>query len=231
MTLADILARTPLFSGLDADSCAKIATQARLKTCARGTDLFAAGDPAQAYFLVLSGWIKLYRLSRDGGEAVIHICPPGESFAEAAIFSPTGIYPVSAQAIEDSTVLEIPRQQLADMIRADGNLALSMLGSISARQKLLVQQIEQMTARSAAQRLGAFLLRLCAGTAGNSATVNLPYDKSLVARRLNIQPETFSRALARLKPCGVAVRKSVITIADRAALAHYCEYDERDRPC
>jgi CRP-like cAMP-binding protein len=128
-------------------------------------------------------------------------------------------------------VLEIPRQLLADMIRADGNLALAMLGSISARQRLLVQQIEQVTARNAAQRIGSFLLRLCSGEPGNKATVSLPYDKSLVAKRLNIQPETFSRALGRLKSRGVGVKKRVITIADREALARYCEYDERDRPC
>lgn len=231
MDLVDSLKRAPLFSGLDSNTLAFFVQNSHKKQYGRGKDLFTMGDKATAFFFVIDGWIKLYRLSREGSEVIINVFAPGETFAEAAVFSPMQKYPVSAQAIEDSSILEIPRQLFVDKIREDSNLALMMLGSISARQRLLVQQIEQITARTASQRIGIFLLRLCPLSKKNVATVSLPYDKSLIARRLNIQPETFSRALAQLKPCGVSMDKREITIRDVAKLAEYCDLDERDSPC
>ena len=120
---------------------------------------------------------------------------------------------------------------LVQKIRENSELALMMLGSISARQRLLVQQIEQLTAKTAPQRIGTFLLRLCPPNMTKDVSVQLPYDKSLIARRLNIQPETFSRALTQLKPYGVSMNKREITIHDIEKLVDFCDLDDRDRPC
>jgi CRP/FNR family transcriptional regulator, dissimilatory nitrate respiration regulator len=230
MNLPLALRRAPLFSGLDAENINYFASHGHVKNYTKGSDLFAMGDRAEAFFFILDGWIKLYRMTREGEEVIINVFAPGETFAEAAVFSPLQRYPVNAQAVEDTTVLEIPRQLFVDKIRENSDLALMMLGSISARQRLLVQQIEQLTAKNAPQRIGTFLLRLCPAQQKKNVIVNLPYDKSLIARRLNIQPETFSRALTQLKPHGVSMAKRQITIKDTDHLADFCDLDDRDRP-
>lgn len=231
MNLVEFLGRTPLFSGLDAATLRFFAENSHRRQYAKGTQFFAEGDEADRIFFIIEGWVKLYRMTRDGGEVIIHIFAPGETFAEAAVFNPQRRYPVDAQAVEDTVLLEIPRQLFVEKIRENSDIALMMLGSISARQRLLVQQIEQITAKTAPQRIGIFLLRLCPPGTKKNATVHLPYDKSLIARRLNIQPETFSRALAKLAPFGVSLDKRDIAIADIARLADFCELDDRDRPC
>lgn len=231
MNLAAALKRTPLFSGLDAETIDFFCLNGHKKQYVKGCDIFSMGDKAEGFFFIIDGWIKLYRMTREGEEVIINVFAPGETFAEAAVFSPMQRYPVNAQAVENTSVLEIPRQLLVDKIRENSDLALMMLGSISARQRLLVQQIEQLTAKSAPQRIGTFLLRLCTPAQKRDVTVYLPYDKSLIARRLNIQPETFSRALLQLKPQGVSMQKKEITIKDTDLLANFCDMDDRDKPC
>ncbi len=231
MDITESLKHAPLFRSLDAESIAFFATHSHKRQYAKGADIFQLGDKATAFFFIIEGWVKLYRMTREGEEIIINVFAPGETFAEAAVFSPLQRYPVNAQAVEDVTALEIPRQLLVSKIRENSDLALTMLGSISAHQRLLVQQIEQLTAKSAPQRIGTFLLRLCPPHRRTNVTVSLPYDKSLVASRLNIQPETFSRALAKLKSCGVTMKKRQITIRDTALLADFCDLDERDKPC
>ena len=139
--------------------------------------------------------------------------------------------PVNAEAVEDTTVLEIPRALFLEKIREDSNFALSLLGAISARQHYLIQQIEQLAVKEAPQRLGTFLLRLCAPAESRNIEINLPYDKSLIARRLNIQPETFSRAFKKLEPYGVTTQGKNIHIRNREELAAFCDIDDRSRPC
>lgn len=231
MDIVEALKRAPLFSGLDVENVRFFANQGHKKHYENGSNLFSMGDKAEAIFFIIEGWIKLYRMTREGEEVIINVFAPGETFAEAAVFGPLQRYPVNAQAIADTTILEIPRQLFVDKIKENGELALMMLGSISARQRLLVQQIEQLTAKSAPQRIGTFLLRLCPSDRKSAVTVHLPYDKSLIARRLNIQPETFSRALSQLKPHGVTMQKREVLIQDIDALAAFCDVDDRDRPC
>lgn len=189
------------------------------------------GDPATSFFFIIDGWIKLYRMTRDGEESIINVFAPGETFAEAAVFGPMQRYPVNAQAVEDTNILEIPRSLFVEMIRADSDFALSILGAISAKQRYLIQQIEQLTVREAPQRIGTFLLRLCPPGRSSSVEVALPYDKSLIARRLNIQPETFSRAFKKLEPHGVTLKGRVAAIEDIEKLATFCDFEDRHSPC
>lgn len=231
MNLIEFLSRNPLFSGLDDATLRFFSEKSPKRQYAKGMELFAAGDEADRVFFIIEGWVKLYRMTRDGEEVIIHIFAPGETFAEAAVFNPQRRYPVNAQAVENISLLEIPRQLFVDKIRENSDIALMMLGSISSRQRLLVQQIEQITAKNAPQRIGLFLLKLCPPGQKQNVTVHLPYDKSLIARRLNIQPETFSRALAKLAPCGVSLDKRDISITDVDLLADFCDLDDRDRPC
>ncbi|MCB9987832.1 MAG: Crp/Fnr family transcriptional regulator [Rhodospirillales bacterium] len=232
-TLCEKLKETPLFAGTPCETIRDFIEPPRLKTCEKGEDLFSAGDPADRFFYVVEGWIKLYRLSRDGDEVVIAVIAPGETFAEAAVFGKHARhFPVSAQAVEKTTVLEISAARFIEKIRDDSDFALMLLGSISQRQRYLVQQIEQLTGRSAPQRIGCFLLRL-SGRSGGKKELNiaLPYDKSLISARLNIKPETFSRALAKLEDYGVHAKGRTVHIEAPQKLAEFCEYDWLETAC
>jgi len=226
-----ILARTPLFQHVEKRHIQDIATKSLFKSFKNKQEIFALNDKAHSFFLIIEGWVKLYRMTREGEEAIINVFAPGETFAEAAVFSSRQVYPVNAQAVEKTEVLEIPRTLFVNKIKEDSDFALHILGSISARQHSLIQQIEQVTVKSAPQRIGAFLLRLCPPEQTSNIAVELPYDKSLIARRLNIQPETFSRALAKLKPYGVVQQGRQIIVMNTEKLSDFCDIDDRDKPC
>lgn len=231
MTLTAALKKTALFSAMNDETVDFFAQHLHRRRYEKGSALFAVGDPARSFFFIIKGWIKLYRVSREGAETIIHLFGTGETFAEAAVFGPMQRYPVNAQAVEDSEILEIPRALFVEKIREDSDFALSILGAISARQHYLIQQIEQLTVKEAPQRLGTFLLRLCPAGKNKDIEIILPYDKSLIARRLNIQPETFSRALKKLESHGVSSRGKDIFIHDTGELANFCDIDDRTSLC
>jgi CRP-like cAMP-binding protein len=222
------LSRSFLFAGAAREIVAEFVATAHLKSLKKGEFLFMARDPADALYFLVDGWIKLARLSRQGEEIIINVVAPGETFAEAAVFgAPGSVYPVNAQAAEESTVLAIGREKFIARIEASPEFSLGLLSAISVRQHFLIRQIEQIAARSAPQRIGAFLLDLSRRREGAPmAILDLPYDKSLIAGRLNIQPETFSRALAKLEPVGVKVEGKTITLSNLEALKEFCDCEE-----
>ena len=233
MNIVETIKKSTLFHSVDIQTIEALSKECHKKTCAKGRDIFAMGDKADAFFIILEGWVKLYRISKDGEEAIIHVFGPGESFAEAAVFNDTKTYPVNAHALDEVILVEIPRSFFVRKIEEDSRFALRMLGAIAARQHYLVQQIEQVTTRTAPQRIGAFLIRFCKKNrqAEGQWVVHLPYDKSVISTRMNIKPETFSRALAKLEPYGVHIEKKHILITDMEALAEFCDVSPNEIPC
>lgn len=223
MNIPAILARTPLFKGFSDEVLEDIAKQCRVKEFPKDAELFSLGDKAKHFYIVMTGWVKIYRLSREGNETIVHIFGPHESFAEAAVFNLRPHYPVNAQAVDKATVLEIPSQYFIHKIKQDSSFALHMLATISARQHYLVQQLEQIAGRNASQRLGTFLLKFSQQNPAGIESVTLPYDKSLIALRINIKPETFSRALSKLQPYITKHDNRTIHIHNKTALATYCD--------
>ena len=212
----------PLFGGLSSDSLTGLLRDASVKVLEKRRTLFVQGDPATHFFVVLSGWVKLYRLRPDGTEVVVEIFGPGESFAEGAMHMPEG-YPVSAEMVEAGRLLAVPTQTFSERVRQDPDLAISMLASMAVRLKAFVNRIEKTETQTAAQRVADFLLKFSppAGTGAAGVVVQLPYDKQLIANRLGMKPETFSRALLTLKKQGVHVDGPKAEIRDIAALRRF----------
>lgn len=225
--------KIPFLQSLSPEDLEDIISSSHLRNCAKGRDLFSMGQRATHFFSIQEGWIKLYRTSNNGEEIIIHIFGPGESFAEAAVFSDHQTYPVHARAIENAVLIEIPRSIFIHKIETDSRFAINILGAIAARQHLLVQQLEHLMIRSAPQRVGAFLLRFCQKVKDSDTTwvVNLPYEKSIISLRLNIKPETFSRAVTKLSECGVYIENNKILISDLKKLANYCDLTDKEVPC
>lgn len=212
------ISRLPLFAGLSADVMRSLLADAYVRCAERNALLFVQGEQASHFYVVLDGWVKLHRNALDGGESVIAVIADGESFAEAAIFANES-YPVSATVIADSRLLVIPGEHFVNRLRANPELGLNMLASMSCRLRVLVRQLEHLSTRSSVERLAEFLLHLCPdGEGQRSASVRLPLDKYLIAARLGMQPETLSRALGKLRGIGVTSQGDQILIGDRAAL-------------
>lgn len=232
--ILNTLRRTPLFQSISPEILKQINTLSNKRFFKKNREIFIQGDSADCFYIILKGWVKLYRISKEGNEVIIHVFGPGESFAEAAVFSERRIYPVYAEAIEDAELIEISRQFFVNKIIEDSNFALSMLASIASRQHFLVQQIEQVTTRSASQRIGSFMIRFCRKTENkkeNHWLVDLPYDKSVICSRLNIKPETFSRALHKLEEHGVKQENRRILIVDMESLINFCDISPNDVYC
>lgn len=178
----------------------------------RGTVLFLRGQQADHFYVVLEGWVKLFRDNVEGHESVIGVFALGESFAEAAVAN-MKVYPVSAVTVSDARLLTIPGDKFMQMVREHPSLAINFTASVSAHLHGLVRQVEALSGKSTTQRLAAFLVSLSSAQEGPT-TVELPLDKSLIAARLGMQPETLSRSLAKLRRVGVDAATSEVRIAD-----------------
>ena len=212
--------RAPLLSDLPKSELQRLVEVSNVHDYPRGKMLFLRGEPASNIYLLLDGWVKVYRDTPDGEQTVIGVLKTGETVAEAAIFLGQD-YPASAEVVSSSRLLEIPADFLLNLLRKDSDVAIKMLGTLSQRMRGLVLHIEQIQARSTPQRLGDFLLGLCPENEG-PAIIDLPYDKSLVAARLGMKPESLSRALAKLRNCGVTTNGHQIELSDVVKLKNFC---------
>lgn len=215
----ELLAHTPLFRGLSRDELARIARFTSQVSAERGQILFHRGDPSAGFHIVAFGQVKLAVGTAGGAERVLEILGPGRSFGEAVTFSGAP-YPVSATTLADSLLLHVARDGLFGELDREPQLARRMLAGMAARLHGLVKDVEALTLHSATQRVIGYLARL--GEDGDAASVVLPAQKSLVASRLDLTPEYFSRILHELAAAGlVRVEGRRIDILDAAGLRAY----------
>jgi len=220
-----IVRSSPLFGAMPQELAQSIIGNQSVRSYEKDTHLFQQGEPATGFFLVLDGWVKLYRLTAEGIEVVVGVFKRGETFAEAAIFL-GGRYPVSAEVVTPSRLLRVEGEVLRRRIHEQPDLALSMLASASYHLKTLVEQIEKIKILSATQRIADFLIGL-SGSRQGPATIELPYEKALIANRLGMKPESLSRALAKLRPLGISVDRNRVTVADVQLLVRFVEASDR----
>jgi len=206
-----------------------------IRNHARGDFLFMPDARNTHLHIVLNGKIKIFRETRDGQEAVIHILGTGDVCGEAGLL-PGFQLPYGAEAIEISKTLSIPLEDIQAKIYQDSALAMSIL-RLATQQKLKLEiTLEHATIQSAVQRIGCFLLEHASPPASfneRSAVTVFPYDKSIIAQKLGMRPETFSRALAHLEnEAGVAVSGVTATIADINLLSEkVCGACSSNYPC
>ncbi len=220
-----ILMRSPLFRAMGPETVRSIVQNRPARRYARGEAIFQQGGPAKSFFVVIEGWVKLYRERENSDQVVVSIFAAGETFAEAAMFLGSR-YPASAEAVSPARIIKIDGEVLRRAIIEKPQLAFDMLAATSLHLRQLVQQIEQLKVQSAPKRIAEYFLDQVQTTRG-SAVIALPYEKALIANRLGMQPESFSRALSRLSDVGVTVERDSIRIKDVGQLAAFCG---RSRP-
>ena len=186
--------------------------------------VFRLGEPCEAFHVTVTGQVKLFVISPSGAEKVIEIIGPGQSFAEALMFTGRP-YILNAQALSDSLVLSISKAAVVAEIAQDPRFALRMLAGISRRLHGLVHDVESYALHSGLQRVIGYLLRDQAAedcVSGEVFTVSLPVSKATIASRLSLTPEYFSRVLHELEAAGlVRIDKRDVHILDAHRLATY----------
>jgi CRP-like cAMP-binding protein len=211
-----IISRIAVFRGLKAETVEHIIAPATAVMLRPHDLIVRQEEPATAFFIVIDGWIKLYRDTPSGDETVIDIMTKGQSFAEAVAFTGNR-YIATAKAVSGARVGRIPADHIVRCIRQSPDIALAMIASVSQHMHQLVQQVEQLKAQSGVQRVAEFLASLSLAEQGQCALV-LPYDKVLIASQLGLTPESLSRAFARLRTIGVSVDASHVVVRDVAKL-------------
>ncbi|MGZ9097514.1 MAG: Crp/Fnr family transcriptional regulator [Micavibrio sp.] len=211
----------PFFSELPEDDLTAFLKAGTLREYKKQQPIFQQGDPADRLFVVMQGWVKLYRNTEEGDESIVALFTRGDVFGEAAIFSGVG-YPFAAEAAEPTKLIEIPGAVLRDRARGNHEVMARIMHSMSHEMRNLQMENEHLTLMSAPQRVGCLLLQLAGKMIGNGGTLRFPYDKSLAAARLGMKPETFSRALAQLQPVSVTIKGAEVKIDSFASLVEYC---------
>lgn len=213
----DQIRQCKLFASLSDSALAQIAGQGYLISLDAGQTVFSQGDPSDQFYLVQRGLIKLYRLSVDGTEKVMDLVGPNQSFAESTMFSCK--YPLHAAAVEASVVFSFDSKNFMALMRDSVELCFSMMSSMSQRLHCSINEIDQLTLRNGTQRLAEYLLEQVHDGEQQSSHIRLTAPKLVIASRLGIQPETFSRILGRLRCSGmVEMHNDTILLKDLNAL-------------
>lgn len=201
--IAASLRKLPIFAGLDAATLGRIAEGSRARRLDAGEPVFREGEPVRAFFAVLSGGVRIYRLAEDGREQVLQRVRAGQTFAEAAVLSMKR-YPANAAATTTPTELvEIGAETFLALFEGDRRIAKAMVSSLSTWLLRLVGRVEELTVLSAGARLARSLLDLPSVKTDEGLVVELPLAKKDLAASLGITPETLSRTLRKWQDRGV----------------------------
>lgn len=208
--------RASLFCGMPEDTFREVLRGQSVIVAPAGTALFAWGEAAVASFIPLKGLVKLTRLGEGGETAVLAIHGPGRALmlAEALAAKP---YSASGETVGPARLLRLDVAALRRRMERDVDLSRALLAAAAFGLREIVSQVEELKAMSGPGRLAAMILRLSQARVG-ATRVTLPYEKQLIASRLGMTPESFSRAMSRLKAHGVSVERETLTIADVARL-------------
>lgn len=211
-----------LFEQLTEAELMQVAEHGNLVELGAGETIFSQGEPCHQFYLVKRGMIKLYRISVDGTEKVMDLVGPEQSFAEAVMFN--GSYPVHAAALEPSTLFAFDCKSFKAQLKNNIELCFRMMSSMSSRLHGMINEIDQLTLHSGTQRLAKYLLEQVPEGVVQSPCIRLLVPKQVIASRLGIQPETFSRIMSRLRSEGVIeIHGDTILLKNLPALRHHAD--------
>ena len=210
------LAGMPLFAGLSKAQYEALARIGIRRSFRKGERIFSEGDDGIGFYMVVEGRVKIFKVSAEGKEQILHLFGPGESFGEVSVFTGRG-FPADAVAALQTTLLFFPRMAFSALIQKDPALALNMLGQLSMRLRHFADLIEDLSLKEVPGRLAKYLLYL--GNKECDREMALDISKGQLASVLGTIPETLSRILAKMHRQGlIRLRGARIMILDRRGL-------------
>ncbi len=202
-------------AGFSSDLC----REPLLMNCESGETLFSQQQPATEFFLLVEGMIQISLLSFEGTEKVVDIINPGNTFAEVIIFNGMAGYPVNAKALSHATVFRINAKKYLQVLNNSPEACLKVIGRLSARLHWLMNEMERLSLHNASYRLISYLLEDIPNGSIERTEVKLGAPKRIIASRISITPETFSRTLKNLsKDKLIEVHDEHIVVNDPAKL-------------
>jgi CRP-like cAMP-binding protein len=221
--IEQFLANLPLFNDLTPEEIRRVASGTRRIYATKGESLFRQREKCEGFHVVLYGQVKLFVTSPQGAEKVIELIGPGMTFGEAILFMEMP-YVVSAEALKDSLLLHVAKETVFEELERDPRFARRMLAGMSRKLHMLVRDVESFALRSGMERVIGYLLRdeSTGEVAPGRSAVLLPANKGVVASRLNLTPEYFSRILHELADAGlVTIEGRTVTVLDAEKLRNH----------
>ena len=218
-----IISATPLFKGLPEKHLKEIEQIAVDRHFNKGEVIFLEGDDGNGFFLIAEGLIKIFKVSSEGKEQILHILGPGEPFGEVPVFSGQQ-FPASAETIIESHLLFFPRAAFVDLITRIPSLAMNMLAVLSMRLRQFTVQVENLSLKEVPGRLAAYLVYL-ADEQENKDIITLSISKGQLASLLGTIPETLSRIFSRMAELNlIEMDGRSIKLLDRSGLEKLAEH-------
>jgi CRP/FNR family transcriptional regulator, dissimilatory nitrate respiration regulator len=212
--LQSFLDNVPLFKGLPIEQLKALASIGISKTVERGERVFTEGEDTLGFYVVVRGRVKIFKVSPDGKEQVLHIVGFPEPFGEVPVFA-GGTFPANAQVIEDTSLVYFPRNTFIDLIKKDPLLAMNMLSLLSRRLMQFTGLVEGLALKEVPSRLASYLIYLSKHSS-HSNIIELDISKTLLSNVLGTIPETVSRILSKMISEGlISVKGRRITLIDK----------------
>ncbi|MEO8514798.1 MAG: Crp/Fnr family transcriptional regulator [Ignavibacteria bacterium] len=208
--ISDYLKKVYIFSGLNDDELERLTKIVRQKTYNKGDIIFFDTEPYLGFYITITGLTKIYKISKDGREHILHLISPFNTFAEVPLFENFGEefeesyrYPANAMALEDDTrVMLIPARQFRELLESDTKICIKMVSGFAKRLRHLNHHIEELTLKDVTKRVAGFILtenkKAKPGQKGLAA-ITLNISKNDLAAYLGTIPETLSRSLKKLQ--------------------------------
>jgi len=231
--LVSFLNQLSFFSQASLESLEIISRLAKKHSYKKGTLILDYNESATTFLYLITGWIKIFKESSNGKEVIIDILNDHHYCGEQFIFQKYENELYKVQSISDTEIFTISTPSLYQVILSDNLLSMSLLQTTLQKQQHLNMEVEHLSIQNAAQRIGCYILRLCSLQGEQTIAFRLPFDKALLASRLGMCPETFSRAFNKfIKECNVTMRGDIIHINSVDTVTRYvCEYCTKVFPC
>lgn len=218
-----LISGIPLFNGLPADQLDAIRKIAVEKRFNKGQTIFSEGDKTTGFFVIVDGRVKIYKVSSEGKEQILHIFEAGQSFGEVTVFTGQQM-PANAQALAKTHLLLFARSAFVDLVTSNTSLALNLLAIMSKKLRQFAAQIENLSLKEIPARLASYLIYLAEEQGAEDAVV-LNVSKGQLASLLGTIPETLSRIFAKLSAQNlIRVEGPKIVLLDREEIESLAEY-------
>jgi CRP-like cAMP-binding protein len=224
-----VLRRVPLLSALDATALVELAAASHISTVEKGEILFVEGDPSTRMFVVLSGRVRIFRNSAEGGELVLAHAGPGESIGELSVIDELP-RSASAQALERCRVISVPADRMRDVLSASPAAMLAVARHLAVTVRRLTGTTSDFIFLDLPHRLAKYLLSLVVaqladaaeGPRGYGATVVLPASQAGIAAQLGVTRQSLNQALGSLAQDGlIVVDGRAVRVLDVRALENF----------
>lgn len=201
MNFYTVMTQSLLFKGLPEDEVHQLERISELRQYTKGDMLVHEGDQGTGFFVVAHGQVKVFKISFDGREQILHILGPGDPLGEVPVFAGQ-TYPANAQALVNSHLYFFPRVKLIALYQASPSLAMNMLAVLSRRLREFTVLIENLSLKEIPQRLATYLIYQ-QSQQPVSARVKLDVSKGVLSNILGASQETLSRVLSKLTQEGL----------------------------